>query len=247
MAACGAMIVVVGLINYVFLVEQKQSIVYVQSKLPTEAEQSATLHDKVFIRLDKILKNMSTKISELEEGHRQQKARITQLEVAHEQYQAKILELQVQLVQLKREDSELEGDIKHVNITLAMKDQQDVNRIMDTITTLREKGKELVTTVETLQTSKADQSSLDNLKHTVDHLRQTMATESELNSLNEKVTRHITSYKKEHDQLGSRISDNDRDIQSIQNRIGTVESDIEELKREASQECTKWLWWCTSK
>ena len=132
LAACAAMIVVVGVINYAFLVEEKQSIAFVESKLPTEAE----LH---VVRLENILKNMTTQISELKEGHRQQKDRITKLEAEHKQYQAKISELQVQVEQLKREDSELEGDIKHVNITLAMKDHQDVNKIMDTITTLRER------------------------------------------------------------------------------------------------------------
>ena len=129
----------------------------------------------------------------------------------------------------------LEGDIKHINVTLARKaDQQGINEITDTIKSLKkttvsnDKFQKLITTVG----SKADQSDLDNLKHTVDRLRQTMATESELDSLKGRVTSHITSSQNEHDQLGSHIRDNDRDI--------------EELKDATSQKCKKVLWWCTN-
>ena len=87
----------------------------------------------------------------------------------------------------------------------------------------------MVARVETLQASKADQSDLVDLKNTVADLRQTMATESELDSLSGRLSSHITSSQNEHYQLTSHIRANDEDIQTLQNR-----------------ECKKILWWCTN-
>ena len=81
--------------------------------------------------------------------------------------------------------------------------------------------------METLKTSKANQSHLDDLEAIVTHLGQRAATKTELTSLNGSVTNHITSSQNEYYRLNLRINDNDQDIQNHEYRIGVVEDELD--------------------
>ena len=147
---------------------------------------------------------------------------------------------EAKFLDVTRNVTTLEGDIKHINVTLAKKaDQQGIKEITDTITTLKkttvrkDEFKKLVTRVG----SKADKSDLDNLKRTVTHLGQT-DTEHELNSLSEKVASHITSSQNDYYQLRSDISHNEQEIRSLKGSVESVKSDFEEMK---SKKCFLWI------
>ena len=131
----------------------------------------------------------------------------------------------------------LEGDVKHINITLDMKaDQQDVNDAITTLTETTVKRDEFVTTVETIQTSKANQSDLVDLETKVSSLGQTTVTKSEFDLLNKTVTRNITSLQTAHK----------RDIKNLTDQTRIIEGDIKELKKSASSRPLASTWVITA-
>ena len=136
-------------------------------------------------------------------------------------------QLQQQGLQLVSKVATLEDTTSHINEILATKaDQHDFNILSERFDTLSDTAVRKSTfeilqqTVQTLETSKADQSELHELNRQIRY---------EISDLDGRITRHISSAQGTHTTLTSDIADNDRDIQGNTNRITNVESDIQEL------------------
>jgi chromosome segregation ATPase len=134
------------------------------------------------------------------------------------------------------------NQIRHINTTLTTKaDQHNVDMLIENVTILSvtvATFKALEDTVQALRTSKANQTSLDQLEATVNQLDDATVKQQALHSLGEKVSDHISSSQQTHDQHGSRISDNGRKIQSNTDRINSVEDEIQDLKTDSNSGLT---------
>ena len=127
---------------------------------------------------------------------------------------------------------------QHTREALTTKaDQRDIDSLSDRLTALTdttETFERLEDRVETLSTNKAEQSDLNELKGTVDHLDATCAREYKVDQLEGRVTSHIKSSDNKHEELASDISDNDGSIQINSRRIGNVENAIQQDDTETS-------------
>ena len=146
-------------------------------------------------------------------------------------------QLQQQGLQLVSKVATLEDTTSHINEILATKaDQHDFNILSERFETLSDTTVRMSTfetlrqTVQTLKTSKADQSELHELNRQIRY---------EISDLDGRITRHISSAQGTHTTLTSDIADNDRDIQGNTNRITNVESDIQELQAEETASTPK--------
>ena len=137
------------------------------------------------------------------------------------------------------------NQIGYINTALTGKaEQHDVDILTERVTTLSDTTVTLTAfeileeNVQSLATSKADQASLDQLKSTVNQLDDASAKQQALHSLDGKVSDHISSSRRTHDQHDSHISDNGRKIQSNTDRINSVEDEVQDLKTDSTSGLT---------
>ena len=143
--------------------------------------------------------------------------------------------IQTHIVQLTQRLTSL---AHNTTVALSTKaDQHEVNTLSEQLTTLSEETVRKTTfqsAIDSLSTSKAEQSDLDSLEGRVDHLEDTTAKKDQLSSLEHEVTNHISGSQSTHNQLSSRIGSNDDDIESNRWRIGVAESDIDQLQADVA-------------
>ena len=154
--------------------------------------------------------------------------------------EAELLNTQENMVKLGMNFTTLTHNIHHINITLARKaDQNAVESLtlkLDSLSDTTVRTTTFETAIQTLTTDKADQSDLVSVQEKVNLLDNDITANSDkLNTLETRVTQHITSSDKTHKQLSSDITSNGILIESNTDRIEHVEDELEQHIDDSSQ------------
>ena len=214
----------------------------------TLADTRQALQDEL-IDTQEDLYNATTMISVLQREFEDLDSNVTSLSVRTNEFlqlRETVDDLETTALQMQDNISFLSvnvsNQIRHINTTLTTKaDQHNIDMLIENVTILSvtvATFKALEDTVQALRTSKANQTSLDQLEATVNQLDDATVKQQALHRLDGKVSDHISSSQQTHDQHGSRISDNGRKIQSNTDRINTVEDEIQDLKTDSNSGLT---------
>ena len=124
--------------------------------------------------------------------------------------------------QLTRNVTTLGRSVQSVNDSLASKaERQDLTELKNRVDTLDTDLETLDDAVEGLKTSKAEKSELEGIQN-------------ESNSLDGRLTQHISSSQETHDQLAADVSDNKNQIDANTNEITDAESSISQLQTQVA-------------
>ena len=186
------------------------------------------LQDTLLNILRQLEDNTAAKISELEENDRRQDEklrgamnRISELEDTSQQ-QEEYLRVAVARV------SELEEN--------DLRQDEELRDAMDKISELEEKVRQFEETVQSLNTT-----GLKELNAIVDSLSETTAKQDDLDRLDERVTDNIALSQQTHNELNSRINDQNRKVHKNTERITTAERDIKWLKDSVPEQTASWM------
>ena len=132
--------------------------------------------------------------------------------------------------ELTRNITSLDRAVQTISGDLATTPQvQDLTTLTARVESLDSKFGTLESTVDGLNTSKAKQTDLEKLQNSVD----------------EKLTGHISSAQEEHDQLESDISDNENQIRVNTGEISGVENSISQLQQVSASSLSLVYSWVT--